>query len=288
MKIATIASKIHLAKSNAKYDLLTIKGASKDNGCVVWYDGSDTSTMTLTSNYLTKWNDVSGNNHHLYESSTPNNSWRFLYRSNQKNSLGAVYTQGQDNGTYPYMETLKDINELTGHKAVTVYWVIKDESTILGIPYELHTGITMNGDGINGGNGIAYYTRDGSNDDLNLNTRGPEQNSGYTQVMIARQQFTSYSLMTVTYEAVVGASTATQCIVCRKNKVQLSTTNSVLNGSTLQNQRPFRFPLKLTVGSRKTFQPWRGNFAEFIIYAGKHSAFEMDKVETYLMNKWAL
>jgi hypothetical protein len=52
--------------------------------CVLWLDGSDTTTMNLTGSNLTTWRDKSSNNYTASNFGTP------VYAANIKNSLGVV------------------------------------------------------------------------------------------------------------------------------------------------------------------------------------------------------
>ena len=54
-------------------------------GCVLWLDGSDSSTFTLSSTSITQWRDKSGNGNHM-----ANNGTGPIYNGSLINSLGGI------------------------------------------------------------------------------------------------------------------------------------------------------------------------------------------------------
>jgi hypothetical protein len=76
-----------------------IKTPRQISNCIAWFDGSDTSTMSLSSNIVSSWSDKSVNNYILNSaqlSALPAGNFSPLYVANAINGLGAVYFDGSN------------------------------------------------------------------------------------------------------------------------------------------------------------------------------------------------
>lgn len=59
-------------------------------GIVGWWDASNSSSVITSNNYVSQWNDLSGNGYHLAQAG--GDSARPIYDYNFKNGLNAIYT----------------------------------------------------------------------------------------------------------------------------------------------------------------------------------------------------
>jgi hypothetical protein len=73
-------------------------------GCEAWFDGKDSSSVTLTGGAVSQWNDKSGNNYHVLEANAAN---RPTYNSNTGAIVfsDSVTTQSLRNTSPPYLST---------------------------------------------------------------------------------------------------------------------------------------------------------------------------------------
>ena len=79
--------------------------SSITTGCQVWFDGSDSTTITTSATYIQSWNDKSGNNYHMTQSGGYSNgtiSSNFQNNLNVANFSGLnLYRAPSGSGCYP-------------------------------------------------------------------------------------------------------------------------------------------------------------------------------------------
>lgn len=83
----------------------------------LWLDGSDSSTITLNGSTVSQWDDKSGNNYHVSQSTA---SYQLAYETNVQNGLSAL----RGNGTSTWMER-DGLTDLGSNENFTLFVVGK-------------------------------------------------------------------------------------------------------------------------------------------------------------------
>ena len=221
------------------------------SGCVAWYDASDSTTITKSSNRVSQWNDKSASGWNLTQATGGSQPLWVSADQNGKDVISFVGAREMDNTSY-------SSENATAH---FTKFIVNSYANATTNAYPMYSGGTGgNGQQLGGDryfrasndSNYAYYTESGIT--MNLNeTVYDGTGSGNSGRLNAWLRGVS---KTLTYNGTVPATT------------------SAVNG--------------LTVGSASGAAYLEGKICEIIIYNTTLSSGDRILVENYLIAKWGL
>lgn len=229
----------------------------------MWYDGADTSSLTLSGSTITAWNDKSGNGNNLTVAVGPTRT------ATTSNPAGWDISF---NGSTQYIRSNAVV--ANGTNTMTVFIVVKNTtSATLG---RIIAGIT-NGPETNE-TGAFRFANAGTN--LMAITKGNLSNNG--------QDGTNYTISSDVYHIISitwnGASNSPIFVDGSLNGTYGSNSNTTFSFT--------RFGLGASLGTTATsFTPatfWTGSLNEAVIYKSAISTTQRQQVEGYLAWKWGI
>ena len=224
-----------------------------------WWDASDASTIqeTTTSGRVAQWDDKSGNNNHMYVSTSTNEPETGVTTINGLNTIrfgdsGAMYLSpdGTTSGDLAAIDS-QDFSAIFVFRASTT-----DSS-----------GAAISLKSTNGSDSIIpnFSTTD--------NYYGPEDTGGGSSYMIVSSAFTQGT------SYILGLDMSGSDIILYRDGTQLDTEGAGQSSDTFN-----RFIFGRRTGSG---QLWRGELAEIIV-SNALSTADRQAAEGYLANKWGI
>jgi hypothetical protein len=140
-------------------------------GCVLWLDGSDTSTITLNGSNVSSWSDKSGNGYSVNQSTSANQP---VYATKLLNGLPGI----QLSSTRYLYQIGSNMPNFTSSSSTTVFIVAKNGSSYTSFGWNLISSIWFNGVatsryhfsfGLGTTNNVTLYPNSGSSVSLNSN-----------------------------------------------------------------------------------------------------------------------
>lgn len=248
------------------------------NGCQLWLDGSDPTTISLSGSYVTQWGDKSGYNRHMTEqTSPPTYSSGILNNKNVINfDVNARMSIPNSSGLFSFMH-----NSIGG----TVIYVVKPFATDTNSQYGrfLHSD---NNSSANIGFNIFFDDRPatlGTDNSVRCGvTRGISGTS--TSSFLVNNtipQSNKFFLNSIQFNNVVST--------VPRNRIQLFFNGRQSTGSNTDTNAASTSStssINLTLGSPNG-DSFNGQLAELIIYSGILTDTDLSLVEKYLAKKWA-
>ena len=233
----------------------------------LWLDAADTSSIEASGGAVSNWNDKSGNDNDFKQATAANKPTTGTNTKNSKNVItfdgGDWLTNDDANSTWQFM------NNSTG---CTVFVVL--EVTGTNNPFVLDNWPQSGSYGF-------YLARDHSNNTLNHNVIAA---SGTYPVSWQKTNvFSINNWYYITVKSDPANATAANRSFFTFNNGTTHTGNT--NSATPVDSAPDS-PLSLSGGS--SGNKLTGKYAEVIIYSGILSNPDIDKVENYLAEKWAI
>lgn len=236
----------------------SIKAPLSIDGCVLWLDASDTSSLTLSSSLVISWSDKSGNANHAYKSSDAlrPSSGSSVNGLNAINFIAATENIGKRmEGSFSTAITSNTVFRVFRHKS----WGNAQFATVLELnSYNAGSAINRSSDSIQG----PVYT--GSSYKISWSN-------------INSSQFAAYDIR--------------ERAVILTNSTSSSATNLYLDGKLIATsasdltQSRDRYYLGDDWTSGDAFN---GLICEVIIYNRELTIIEKKQVEAYLSAKWAV
>lgn len=233
------------------------------DNCLLWLDGSDTTTMTLSSNIVSAWSSKGTSSFVAIPqqlSNLPANNYSPLYVAGAVNGLGAIYFDGSND--YMYVGSLTALANIPGYTSFVVLSPVYLNAT------QVYAGLQG---GVSSGtyDFFGYYNSldtlrtgfdGGGNGALNYTTRNDGQK--------------------IVISTVRSAGTANTFV----NGYQIQTNGTVNANSDSGINR-------LGIGANTYLsgtQPYKGYICEIIIYNRALTSAERRQIERYLTNKWRI
>jgi hypothetical protein len=259
---STVYRSTYLKNSSVKRNIATMTpfftGFSPRQipGCALWFDGTDSSTITLSSGSLTQWNDKSGNGRNLtavsgYANATVSSAFQNGLNVFNFSGNGLYRTAG---GAVVYPQ---DVYIVVALKSTTTHVDVLgmgDTATdnFNGLVFGEHTASRWH-------NGSSFFTR--------------------TPNCVSPTNETSTGFLLIQW------SLANGNFLIRRNGVQLvqtaSYTYSFTNLSTSVFQIGFRAPFLSAAN-------FSGYIGEIVVFNSQLGSTDMQNVESYLAQKWGL
>lgn len=227
------------------------------SGCLLWVDAADVSTITESSGDVSQWDDKSGNNHHLTQSTA---------------SYQPTYSLSNFD---PYIE-FDGLNKVLGNTDANLINVSDSTNTMFIVFKSDNTTTSSSGQALASVNyrGRQYY---GMN--INSTTAG----AGGTAFMNKSAQDYSCNNSTIastTKQVVIGTRDGTDRIIYDQNGNTDTKTNS-----TDTSQDMFSVGAAWETGRTPTAD-FRGKIYEIIVYDSVLSDTKRNQVLNYLQTKW--
>lgn len=240
-----------------------IKTPRQLSNCLLWLDGSDTSTLSLSSNIVSSWSSKGTSALVALPqqlSSLPASNFSPLYVAGAVNGLGAIYFDGSND--YMHVTSLTALANIPGYTAFIVL------SPVYLNAIQVYAGLQSTGT-----NGtydfFAYY--------ISLDTLRTGFDGGVNGALNYTSRNDGQKIIISTVRS---AGTANTFV----NGYQIQTNGSV-NANTDAGIN------KLGIGAN-TFlsgsQPYKGYICEIIIYNRALTTTERSQVQNYLSNKWRI
>ena len=229
---------------------------------LMWYDGADTSSLTLSGSTITAWNDKSGNGNHLTVAVGPTRT--------ATSSNPAGWDVSFDGSTqYIRSNALAVTN---GTNTMTAFIVVKNAiSATLG---RIIAGITSGPETTE--NGAFRFANAGTN--LIAITKGS---------LINTQDGTNYTISSDVYHVITitwnGAANSPVFVDGSLNNTYSANSNTTFSFT--------RFGLGASLGTSPSFTPatfWTGSLNEVVIYRSALSSAQRRQMEGHLAWKWGL
>ena len=243
---------------DASLSQTSIKAPLSIDGCVLWLDASDTSSLTLSSSLVISWSDKSGNANHAYKSSDAlrPSSGSSVNGLNAINFIAATENIGKRmEGSFSTAITSNTVFRVLRHKS----WGNAQFATVLELnSYNAGSAINRVSDSIQG----PVYT-------------GSAYKISWSN--INSSQFAAYDIR--------------ERAVILTNSTSSSATNLYLDGKLIATsasdltQSRDRYYLGDDWTSGDAFN---GLICEVIIYNRELTIIEKKQVEAYLSAKWAV
>jgi hypothetical protein len=218
------------------------------SGCVTWLDGADDSVFIYSSGTLvSEWRDKSGNDNHVYQSTTASQPTRnTTYHASGSNLKDVVVFDGTD-------DSLSSTNSLNLSAGYTMFVLVRgytssSDAGVISINNSLQHGITIH----NGSLAYFYFGGGGINTTQSITT---------SETNILTKRFTG----NLTYDN------------------RISYKNGTIGYST-GVMRTDDSTGVLRLGQQSTYL--NGLIGEVIIYNRDLDTAELNKVHGYLSNKW--
>ena len=226
-------------------------------GCLLWVDAADPTTITHSSGDVSQWDDKSGNNYHLTQSTA-------AYEPTYSSVV-----------PYPYIE-FDGNNQVLGNTDAGLIGVSDGRNTMFVVFESANTTTSSPGQTLVGVNerGRQYY---GMN--INSTTAG----AGGTAFMNKSTQDYSCNNSTIastTKQVVIGTRNATDRIIYDQDGLTDTKTNST---DTAQDM--FSIGASWETG-RTPSADYTGKIYEVIVYDVVLSTAERNQVQNYLQTKW--
>jgi hypothetical protein len=230
------------------------------NGCRLWLDASDSSTITKDgSNKVSQWNDKSIYGNNITQSTSANQP---VFLSNTLNGLPVVSFGGSN----VFMSSASGFgtnNSLSGPATMTVFYIYKKTiSTNGGVFGWGLTANTLQAFGFYDDGSLSAYAYAGAN---NYYTSTPSTATWYLSL----------------YKK-AGAAVNTSSAF--RNGVDVSTSGHSVSNSNINGTASFN----LGRWSDYSSNTLNGYIAEVIIYNRSLSTVETTQVESYLKSKWGI
>lgn len=226
------------------------------SGLSAWYDAADTATITQSGGSVSQWDDKSGNDNHVTQSTVSARPSTGVNIINSNNVLTF-------DGVLQFLNR-SDALGFTGNPDITII-VVNKNLDVSSTRTNVFLGHTT------GAAGQCLYTYD--------NDASFRYNNG-------NQVFTSPVVNTVNISVWQRASGSNydQGKFFRNGveQSQVSSTNPT-NTPNIQNQR---FMIGATINGGAEFSFFYGDVAEILIYNNVLTSEEMNKVGNYLKDKW--
>ena len=227
------------------------------SGCLLWVDAADSTTITHSSGDVSQWDDKSGNNHHLTQSTS-------AYEPTYSSVV-----------PYPCIE-FDGNNQVLGNTDAGLIGVSDGRNTMFVVFESANTTTSSPGQTLVAVNerGRQYY---GMN--INSSTAG----AGGTSFMNKSSQDYSCNNSTIpstTKQVVIGTRDGTDRIIYDQNGVTDTKTNS---SNTAQDM----FSIGATWQTGRTpSADYTGKIYEVIVYDVVLTTAERNQVQNYLQTKW--
>ena len=229
-------------------------------GLEVWYDASDSSTVSTVAGNVSIWRDKSGRNRHATQT-TANNRPAYSGTLNRKNVLTF-------DGVNDAMTTGLDGRLLTGY--ATIFAVATPSTAIAASAHSNKPFLFLRGDTSLG----IVMQHDGTTLTVNIQWRG----AGYNQPP-------GPSITTGTPAIFTVAAAATY----RKRRVSGVVGSTDYSGATFAAGSGLTSQAFFEIGQDPTQLRWvNGVVAEIIVYSRTLSTTEIMEVEGYLGTKWGI
>jgi len=229
---------------------------------LMWYDGADTSSLTLSGSTITAWNDKSGNGNHLTVAVGPTRT--------ATSSNPAGWDVSFDGSTqYIRSNALAVTN---GTNTMTAFIVVKNAiSATLG---RIIAGITSGPETTE--NGAFRFANAGTNSIAITkgSLTGTQDGTNYT---ISSDV---YHVITITWN---GAANSPVFVDGSLNNTYSANSNTTFSFT--------RFGLGASLGTSPSFTPatfWTGSLNEVVIYRSALSSTQCRQMEGHLAWKWGL
>lgn len=229
---------------------------------LMWYDGADTSSLTLSGSTITAWNDKSGNGNHLTVAVGPTRT--------ATSSNPAGWDVSFDGSTqYIRSNALAVTN---GTNTMTAFIVVKNAiSATLG---RIIAGITSGPETTE--NGAFRFANAGTNSIAITkgSLTGTQDGTNYT---ISSDL---YHVITITWN---GAANSPVFVDGSLNNTYSANSNTTFSFT--------RFGLGASLGTSPSFTPatfWTGSLNEVVIYSSALSSTQRRQMEGYLAWKWGI
>jgi len=268
--------------SNTILGILASSGVSGGGGFVptdiaglkAWYDASDTSTISLSGSAVTQWNDKSGNNFHVTQSTSAQRPSSGINTINSKN----VLTFGGDDVLAAGSSA--DWVFLHNSTGSTVFAVAIDDNTV-DFEYSIFAD-SVGSSEVGCGLRIAL---DGANPRTLSPFVSTGGGSGTLVSLISGGTFSSGTAFYVSGIWDNNNATLANRSLWRKN-------GGTQFGTNAQNDSPVSSnPARaLCIGNNTNTgsYAWTGKIAEIIMYTGVLSSGNVASVNSYLASKWGI
>ena len=229
---------------------------------LMWYDGADTSSLTLSGSTITEWNDKSGNGNHLTVAVGPTRT------ATSSNPAGWDVSF---NGSTQYIRS-NSLAVTNGTNTMTVFTVVKNTtSATLG---RIIAGITSGPETTE--NGAFRFANAGTNSIAITkgSLTGTQDGTTYT---ISSDV---YHIITITWN---GAANSPVFVDGSLNSTYSANSNTTFSFT--------RFGLGASLGTSPDFTPatfWTGSLNEVIIYRSALSSTQRRQMEGHLAWKWGI
>jgi hypothetical protein len=240
-----------------------IKTPKQISNCLLWLDGNDTSTLSLSSNIVSSWSSKGTSSLTALSqqlSNLPASNFSPLYTAGAVNGLGAIYFDGSND--YMYVGSLSALANIPGYTSFIVLSPIYLNATqvFCGLQASFSSGTydfftyylsldTLRTGFDGGGNGATSYT---------------SRNDGQKIII----------------STVRSAGTANTFV----NGYQIQTNGSV-NANTDAGISILGIGANTYLSGT---QPYKGYICEIIIYNRALTTTERSQVQNYLSNKWRI
>lgn len=229
---------------------------------LMWYDGADTSSLTLSGSTITAWNDKSGNGNHLTVAVGPTRT--------ATSSNPAGWDVSFDGSTHYIRSNALAVTN--GTNTMTAFIVVKNSiSDTLG---RIIAGITSGPETTE--NGAFRFANAGTNSIAITkgSLTGTQDGTNYT---ISSDL---YHVITITWN---GAANSPVFVDGSLNNTYSANSNTTFSFT--------RFGLGASLGTSPSFTPatfWTGSLNEVVIYRSALSSTQCRQMEGYLAWKWGI
>jgi len=229
---------------------------------LMWYDGADTSSLTLSGSTITAWNDKSGNGNHLTVAVGPTRT--------ATSSNPAGWDVSFDGSTHYIRSNALAVTN--GTNTMTVFIVVKN--TISATLGRIIAGITSGPETTE--NGAFRFANAGTNSIAITkgSLTGTQDGTNYT---ISSDL---YHVITITWN---GAANSPVFVDGSLNNTYSANSNTTFSFT--------RFGLGASLGTSPSFTPatfWTGSLNEVVIYRSALSSTQCRQMEGYLAWKWGI
>lgn len=244
----------------------TIPPAPEELGAVLWFDASDTSTISESGGAVSQWNDKSGNGYHVTQATAANQP---TTGSSTLNGLNVISFDGTNDNLVRSTSSIVGKNT----SGATTYCVAR--WTSLG---SLSAVLAVSAGGGNSGS-ARLQTQADTSSKAQVGGRTLDADSFATQA-------SSSSLSTADYFIVTGGyDYANTDLYVYLGSTLEGTNNSFQSATTTSNTDSELIRLGASASSLSFFT---GYIAEIVVFNGFHSPSERSTMWTYLANKWGL
>ena len=229
---------------------------------LMWYDGADASSLTLSGSTITAWNDKSGNGNHLTVAVGPTRT------ATSSNPTGWDVSF---NGSTQYIRS-NSLAVTNGTNTMTVFIVVKN--TASSITGRIIAGITSGPETTENG---AFRFANAATNSIAItkgSLTGTQDGTNYT---ISSDV---YHIITITWN---GAANSPVFVDGSLNGTYSANSNTTFSFT--------RFGLGASLGTSPVFTPatfWTGSLNEVIIYRSALSSTQRQQMEGHLAWKWGL